>query len=238
VIIIRYTLSIDVDCTAIENDSISTTTIPQSINEFGMELGKFKAINVEVKDGDVSHSEIWRPLITSKDKSFGIQIHPNKIDSVLTNININVFEMPSIEEFISKCDRILSVFSSIFPLPYGSRKLSSQCVTKEYSKRHVESRLKMKETLEEAEEVISWQRKMTTKLENTDQVAVEMGWINANMIIDSKSAEFAGLYLQIGIASILQLGAQSTILPEFTRMNEEIISTSRKQISLFEDEND
>lgn len=174
--------------------------IPNQYQELSINIGKEPIHN---PTGTVS-----RLKLTSSDKSLNINFNSDRIDFILNNINVGVFEMLDSDAFIAEIQEIIGRIGSVFNKTHKRIGFVSSFLINQIDLVEVQNRILSNIPFFDDKQKANWTCRNSIKVniesDSTElcNAIVDVNKIEANLFMNNKNSIFKGVLLNIDINTI------------------------------------
>lgn len=177
--------------------------------DIGLIPNQYNELSINMND---AHGQTKQRLnLSSNDNSLNIRFARERVDFTLTNINIGVFEMPSVEEFVKSYEDIYRRINKRYPKVFKRIGFVSQYLINDVAINDVASKFNNSPTFFNSGNLLEYSHKnvnritLQVKEEEIINVGGELRWLlNTPMKINNKEILFNGPLITIDVNTLAE----------------------------------
>ncbi len=169
----------------------------------GMVTGQ--AFEFKINPGEAQPAAISRLSLCTPDNSWRITFNSDRLDLILTNVDINVFDMLSFDNFILESKKYISLANSIFSKSFRRIGIVQNILVNEISIDTVEKKFDNSIPFFNDKVIGEWHNRKSTRInvhEEELNIVSDIRSLKTPVRIDSKQTVFDGLLINLDINTI------------------------------------
>ena len=192
--------------------SVSTIkTFVELFEDKGLIPNQFQEININLT-GDAMHKPgtISRLKLTSSDKSLNINFNADRIDFILNNINLGVFEMLDINAFTTEVEDIAQKIGGVFDKTHKRIGFVSSFLIDNIDLDEVQNRVFSNIPFFDDKQKANWTCRnaaivnIEAEANEICNAVVNVNKIEANLLMNNENSVFNGILLNIDINTLAE----------------------------------
>ena len=180
----------------------------ENFSDKGFIPSQFNELNLGVPN--IPPTNASRLSLTSNDSSWNIMFGKERLDFILTNTNIGIYQMPTKDGFLSTFNEIYSKISKNFPKKLKRIGFVCQYLIRDIELPSLSKKINISPSYFNNNSLIEFSNRYASRSnikvpqDEIVNTSGELSWIKTLMAIDGKNSLFDGLMLNIDINSLAE----------------------------------
>lgn len=205
---------------------------------------QFQELGVSIVNGEPINSNKNRLRFTSQDKSLNINFNADRIDFIITNINIGVFAMPNISDFIKEVEDIISRIDKQYNKQHKRIGFVKDILIDGIDSKETQKKFNTNIPFFNGIPLREWSNRVTSRVEITEpskdilNIICDVKKVRSILYINSKNTEFDGVHINVDVNTISENNNYrfnhnniSSFIKKIVEIEEEISNQALNHIS-------
>lgn len=163
-------------------------------------------INIELGNSEPLRKNIAKLRLSASDNSWNISFGSERIDIILTNINIGTYEMPTFDSFIEDCEDFIDRIDKKYSKKHRRIGVINNVLFDDLNANSIQNKLNNNILFFKDQDLIDWTNRVASRKtifeKDVLNAVSELRRIITPMIMNSKQTNFDGLILNIDVNTI------------------------------------